>query len=72
MAGFFYGFGNSLIHLALFVAANFVDRPNIERAMALDQAYFKELEDMLVISGPLKKGIPKAFKWQLDKFQKFE
>lgn len=32
MAGFFYGFGISLIHMALFVAANFVKLPNHEKA----------------------------------------
>ena len=47
MAGFFYGFGCSLIHLALFVAIHFVQRPNVERAKELDQEYYGQLEAIL-------------------------
>ena len=46
MAGFFYGFGVSLIHMALLVGALFVKPANFDVARSHDQAYFKQLEDM--------------------------
>lgn len=47
MAGFFYGFGNTLIHFSLLITAFFIKGPDFKKAKALDRAFFVDLENIL-------------------------
>ena len=64
MAGFFYGFGNTLIHFSLLIATFFVERPDQEKIKMFDQNYFAELESKLHTNST-NNDMPKAFKLDL-------
>ena len=60
MAGFFYGLGCSIVHLALFVAANFVRRPQLDRAKELDRLYLQDLKEGIAKERGFARLIDKA------------
>ena len=71
MAGFFYGFGNTLIHFALLVASLFVERPDENKIKMFDQNYFQELESKLDPSST-SNDRPEAFRLDLASFRELE
>ena len=46
MAGFFYGLGISLTHLALLITSTLIKPPDFERARKLDKEYFDFIQNM--------------------------
>jgi len=43
-AGFFYGLGCSLVHLCMFFAILFIDRPHLEKAKEMDKKYYNDIK----------------------------
>lgn len=46
MAGFFYTIGCSLMHMGMLITLFFVKRPNFEKARALDDQYFENINSI--------------------------
>ena len=43
-AGFFYGLGCSLVHLCMFFAILFIERPHLDKAKEMDKKYHEDIK----------------------------